>query len=373
MDTTPIHGRLHVALGPHRRCAITSVTASSSDTGAERRQGSEIRFDHVFKQYSGTGLPAVTDISMTIEPGEFIVLLGPSGCGKTTLLKMINRLISTTSGKIWIDDLEVHAIGASDLRRQIGYVIQQTGLFPHMRIRDNVAVVPQLLKWSKQRTNARVDELLNLVGLSPEIYARRYPSQLSGGEQQRVGIARALAAEPSTMLMDEPFGALDAITRTRLQDELSRIHTQFDQTIVFVTHDIEEAVRLADRIVVMQAGEIVQVGAPLDVVSNPANDFVADLVGAGDVLRRLSLVPVATAVEPLPGRDLNGMPRVSQSAFLRDALSQMVESGAELLVVTDEDGNPSGVLTPDAVHRAAASPETHEPQHKDTESVTARV
>jgi osmoprotectant transport system ATP-binding protein len=308
----------------------------------------------VVKDYGNGGRAAVDGVSLDVAPGEFIVLLGPSGCGKTTLLKMINRLFEPTSGTIRIDDLEVHDLPAPALRRKIGYVIQQTGLFPHMKVRDNVAVVPRLLKWDKARTRNRVNELLELVGLPPDDYGARYPNQLSGGEQQRVGLARALAAEPSTMLMDEPFGALDAITRTRLQEELKRIHRQFEQTILFVTHDVEEAVRLADRIVVMREGKIVQVDPPLNVVSKPADDFVADLVGARDVFRRMSLMPVSTAVSPIPDGVAPGEPTISGEAVLRDALSRLVDSGAERLVVLDPDGKPYGVLTLASVQRAAS-------------------
>jgi osmoprotectant transport system ATP-binding protein len=267
---------------------------------------------------------------------------------------MINRLFEPTSGTIRIDDMEVHDLPAPALRRKIGYVIQQAGLFPHMRIRDNVAVVPRLLKWDKARTRDRVNELLELVGLPPDDYGKRYPNQLSGGEQQRVGLARALAAEPSTMLMDEPFGALDAITRTRLQDELNRIHRQFQQTILFVTHDIEEAVRLADRIVVMRDGRIVQADAPLQIISSPADDFVADLVGARDVLRRMSLMPVSAATEPVPNGVVDGEPTISGEAALRDALSHLVDSRAERLIVLDPDGKPYGILTLGSVQRAAS-------------------
>ncbi len=275
---------------------------------------------------------------------------------------MINRIYEPTSGEIFIDGVEVQSLKASELRRHIGYVIQQTGLFPHMRVAANVAVVPKLLKWDSQRVANRVSELLELVGLPPEGYANRYPSQLSGGEQQRVGLARALAAEPPTMLMDEPFGALDAITRGRLQEELKRIHRQFSQTILFVTHDIEEAVRLADRIVIMRDGRIVQVGPPLEIVTRPANGFVSDLVGAHDVLRRLSLMPVGAASEPLANGSAPDVPSVSASAFLRDALSMLVESGVPQLVVLDEDGHPAGTLTMASIQRAAAPPEVEAPE-----------
>ncbi len=289
------------------------------------------------------------------------MLLGPSGCGKTTLLKMINRIYEPTSGTIEIDGLDITSIDAPELRRQIGYVIQQTGLFPHMKVGANVAVVPKLLHWDNARTDERVRELLDLVGLPPDDYVNRYPTQLSGGEQQRVGLARALAASPPTMLMDEPFGALDAITRTRLQDELRRIHRRISQTVLFVTHDIEEAVSLADRIVVMREGSIVQVGTPLQIVSEPANDFVSDLVGAQDVLRRFSLMPARAAMEPLP-EHVNGMPAVDADSFLREALGVLVESGAPYLLVTEQDGTAVGSLSMNAIQRAA-SPSGNQADH----------
>jgi len=324
---------------------VTSGTAGT--TG-----GSEIRLEQLTKIYGHSDRPAVDNVSLTIEPGEFVVLLGPSGCGKTTLLKMVNRIHEPTSGRIMIDDTEVHQLPASQLRRRIGYVIQQTGLFPHMRIEDNVATVPKLLRWDKGRIRQRVRELLELVGLPPEKYARRYPMQLSGGEQQRVGLARALAAEPTTMLMDEPFGALDAITRTRLQDELKRIHRQLRPTTLFVTHDIDEAVRLADRIVVMRNGRVVQFATPLEIVTDPADDFVADLVGANDVLRRMSLIPVASAASARARDSGEPSEQISGSAFLREALGRMVESGQDRLTVVDEDGHPDSELSLDDIRRA---------------------
>jgi len=299
----------------------------------------------------------VNDISLRVEPGEFVVLLGPSGCGKTTLLKMVNRLYEPSGGRILMDGTDITTCPAPALRRRIGYVIQQTGLFPHMRIGDNVAVVPRLLGWDTARIARRVDDLLDLVGLPPAEYRRRYPAQLSGGEQQRVGLARALAGDPTTLLMDEPFGALDAITRARLQDELRRIHTRFGQTILFVTHDVEEAVRLADRIVVMRQGRVVQYDVPLRIVMEPADEFVVDLVGAEDVLRRLSLIPVAAvargfdgAVPAAPGAG----PTVARSASLRTALSVLLESGLPSVVVVDEDARPTGVLDLVAVQAASA-------------------
>ncbi|HWV24955.1 MAG TPA: ATP-binding cassette domain-containing protein, partial [Thermomicrobiales bacterium] len=220
----------------------------------------------------------------------------------------------------------------------------------------NVAVVPKLLKWDSRHIDQRINELLWLVGLPPEQYARRYPTQLSGGEQQRVGLARALAAKPATMLMDEPFGALDAITRSRLQGELKRIHQQIAQTVLFVTHDIEEAVRLADRIVVMREGRIVQVGSPLEIVSSPVDGFVSDLVGAGDVLRRLSLMPAGAAMQPLNGKVPDTTLTIDKHAFLREALGMLVESGRSHLTVTE--GNiPIGTLNMESIQHAAAPPE----------------
>ena len=296
---------------------------------------------------------------MRVEPGEFVVLLGPSGSGKTTLLKLTNRLYEPSGGRILLDGTDVRDLPVTALRRRMGYVIQQAGLFPHLRVADNIAVVPKLLHWDKRRIERRVDHLLDLVGLPPAEYRRRYPAQLSGGEQQRVGLARALAAEPSTLLMDEPFGALDAITRTRLQSELRRIHARTGQTVLFVTHDIEEAVRLADRIVVMREGRVVQFDTPLRIVLEPANAFVADLVGAGDVLRRLSLLPVAAALRPLSLKDTRPLsadePRVRRNATLRTALSQLLESGAPRLVVIDENARPVGTLDLDALQDASVA------------------
>ena len=319
--------------------------------------GSSISIQALTKRYRGTPRAAVEAVDLDISPGEFIVLLGPSGCGKTTLLKMINRIYEPTSGSIIIDGVEVRSLKAPELRRRIGYVIQQTGLFPHMRVAENIAVVPKLLRWDNDRISARVNKLLELTGLPSAIYASRYPSQLSGGEQQRVGLARALAAEPPTMLMDEPFGALDAITRARLQDELKRIHEQFSQTILFVTHDIEEAVRLADRIVVMREGRVVQIGSPLEIVREPANRFVADLVGSEDVLRRLSLMPARAAMEPLNGTPPEPARLITGEVFLREALSMLVESGDPFITVTDSNGTPIGRLSMMSIQRAAAPPD----------------
>jgi osmoprotectant transport system ATP-binding protein len=318
---------------------------------------SAIEFQEVSKAYPGAGRPAVAEVSLTVEPGRFVVLLGPSGCGKTTLLKMVNRLYEPTAGRILLDGVDVRSMPAPRLRRRIGYVIQQSGLFPHMRVEENIAAVPRLLGWEKGRIERRVRELLTLVGLPPEEYGRRYPARLSGGEQQRVGLARALAAEPTTLLMDEPFGALDAITRTRLQEELRRIHRGFGQTVLFVTHDIEEAVRLADQIVVMREGRVVQFATPLEIVMHPTDGFVADLVGADDVLRRLSLIRVRDLAVAAVGV---GGPEIARSADARTALSRLLESGSRTLMVVDEDGRPAGSLDLAAI-QAASVPGAQEP------------
>ena len=325
---------------------------AQGETG--RVTGASINYKGVTKQWPGSPRPAVDDVSLDVAPGEFVVLLGPSGCGKTTLLKLTNRLYHPEQGTILIDGRSVDEVPEPELRRHIGYVIQQAGLFPHYRVEDNIAVVPRLLGWDKPRIDARIDELLALVGLPLAEYRRRYPAQLSGGEQQRVGIARALAAEPSMLLMDEPFGALDAITRTRLQEELRAIHDRIGQTILFVTHDIEEAVRLADRIVVMRAGRIVQEDIPLQLVMYPADEQVADLVGAGDVLRRLSLVEAGSIARPLlPGEAVPAGPSIQAHAMAREALSLLLETGATAAVVTGTDGSPVGMLGLEEIRRAS--------------------
>jgi osmoprotectant transport system ATP-binding protein len=299
------------------------------------------------KRFPSDPRPAVDGVDFAVEPGEFIVLLGPSGCGKTTLLKMLNRLYEPTSGQLLINGLDARTIPATQLRRQIGYAIQQTGLFPHLRIEQNIAVVPRLLAWDRSRIEARVDELLDLVGL-PREFRQRYPRQLSGGQQQRVGLARALAADPAIMLMDEPFGALDAITRSRLQDELLSIQRKLHKTILFVTHDIEEALRLADRIIVMNQGRIVQVDAPLALLTRPANRFVEQLTGADDLLRALSLIPVGAALSATPPSPVSApttdLAPLGPQDSLRSALIRLLTSPEASLPVVDE-GREVGRLT----------------------------
>ena len=255
--------------------------------------GARILLDGVTKKYPAQSQAAVDNITMEIPAGEIVMLVGPSGCGKTTTMKMINRLIEPTSGRILIGDDDVTKRDPDQLRRHIGYVIQGAGLFPHLTVGDNIAIVPRLLKWDKKRTASRVDELLELVSLDPSQYRDRYPRELSGGQQQRVGVARALAADPPVLLMDEPFGAVDPITRQRLQDELLRLQEELRKTIVFVTHDFDEAVKLGDRIAILQAGsKIVQYDSPERILAEPADDFVRGFVGAGAALKQLTLTRV---------------------------------------------------------------------------------
>jgi osmoprotectant transport system ATP-binding protein len=254
---------------------------------AERRTGgARVELDGVGVQYPN-GTLAVRDVTLAIDGGTFAVLLGPSGCGKSTLVRTINRMIEPTSGTVRIDGGDVRARDATLLRREIGYVIQAVGLFPHYTVAENVAVVPTLLGWDRARIARRVDELLGLVSLEPARYRARKPRELSGGEAQRVGVARALAAEPRVLLMDEPFAAVDAIVRRALQDEIARVHREIGTTIVFVTHDVDEALRLADRVVVMNAGRVVQTGQPAEILARPAGDFVRSLVGVDTETRRL--------------------------------------------------------------------------------------
>ncbi len=311
--------------------------------------------DNVSKRFPQPGHPAVDAASFVVEQGQFIVLLGPSGCGKTTLLKTINRLYELTSGRIAVDNVDITQLPATTLRRRIGYVIQQTGLFPHMRIEDNIAVVPRLLNWDKAAITARIDELLDLVGL-PRDYRRRYPRQLSGGEQQRVGIARALAADPSIMLMDEPFGAIDAITRARLQDELLALQRKLHKTILFVTHDVDEALRLADKIIVMRDGRIVQFDTPLHILGRPADAFVAKLVDADDILRQLSLVRVGTLRSQTihRGEELEHFPSLTVHTDLRSALAIFLRTGANTLPIVDDGGAPVGQLAFEDMRGAVA-------------------
>ncbi|HEX9989570.1 MAG TPA: ABC transporter ATP-binding protein [Chloroflexia bacterium] len=327
--------------------------AQLTERGQHQATGPAIVFEHVTKRFAAATQAAVDDVSLEVRYGELVVLLGPSGCGKTTLLKMVNRLYEHDAGRILIEGREANSFKVTDLRRRIGYVIQSTGLFPHMTVAKNVATVPEMLGWDKARIDTRIDELLNLVGLSPAEYRQRYPAQLSGGQQQRVGLARALAADPSIMLMDEPFAAIDNITRRRLQDELLQIQAKVRKTILFVTHDVEEAIRLADRITIMRSGRVVQYDTPLNILTSPADSFVADLVGAEDALRKLGLLSVqSVALLGPPSGPTNNRPSIPASSTLREALSLLLTSGADALTVVDADGKPVGTVDMPAIRQA---------------------
>jgi len=297
-----------------------------------------IEFRDVSKTYSGSRKPVVRDLSFKILDGEICVLVGPSGCGKTTSMRMVNRLIEPSSGEILIDGEPNTATSATQLRRRIGYAIQQIGLFPHRTIAGNIATVPGLVGWEKERITARVDELLELVGLDPEQYRDRYPAELSGGQQQRVGVARAMAADPPIMLMDEPFGAVDPITRHRLQDEFLRIQQEIKKTIVFVTHDIDEAIKMGDKIAILKEGGILaQYDTPEKILAAPNSEFVSSFVGTDRVLKRLSLTRVSE-MELEPANGTTGLPRIDERTTLKDALSEMIGAGVERgLVVSDRD------------------------------------
>jgi osmoprotectant transport system ATP-binding protein len=316
-------------------------------------QAAEIVFDQATKRYPGGRVPAVESLSLTIPAGEICVLVGPSGGGKTTAMKMVNRLIEITDGDIRIDGRSVRTLDQTDLRRGIGYVIQQIGLFPHMTVAGNIATVPRLLGWDRARIDSRVGELLELVGLEPE-HRGRYPGQLSGGQRQRVGLARALAADPPLMLMDEPFGAIDPITRERLQDEFLRLHGELRKTVIFVTHDIDEAIKMGDRIAILQqGGRLAQYDTPDAILAAPASDFVARFVGQDRGLKRLSLATLGDLeLEPLDG---HREPSAPLETSLRDALSLMLTNDGEPLVAVDGDGRPVGVATLGAVSRALSA------------------
>ena len=307
-----------------------------------------IEFKGVSKTYPGTSTSVVNDLSFEIPEGEVCVLVGPSGCGKTTTMRMVNRLIEPTDGEILIDGEPNTSMSGTQLRRKIGYAIQQIGLFPHRTIAENIATVPGLLGWNKGRIRERVDELLELVGLDPNDYRGRYPAELSGGQQQRVGVARAMAADPPIMLMDEPFGAVDPITRERLQDEFVRIQQNIKKTIVFVTHDIDEAIKMGDKIAILkQGGVLAQYDTPENILSNPNSEFVSSFVGSDRVLKRLSLTRVGDlSLEPANG-EADNLPRISGQLTVRDALSELLGSGRSSAVV-ERDGE-KGLLTLDAI------------------------
>ncbi|MEF3117443.1 betaine/proline/choline family ABC transporter ATP-binding protein [Streptomyces chrestomyceticus] len=309
-----------------------------------------IRFEHVTKSYAD-GTTAVDDLSFEVAEGELVTLVGPSGCGKTTTMKMVNRLIEPTAGHIYLDGVDISTIDPVALRRRIGYVIQQVGLFPHKTVLDNTATVPHLLGWPRKKARDRAAELLDLVGLDPAQYGDRYPDQLSGGQRQRVGVARALAADPPVLLMDEPFGAVDPVVREHLQTEFLRLQSTLHKTVLFVTHDIEEAVRLGDRIAVYGTGRVEQFDTPATVLGAPATPYVAEFVGADRGLKRLSVTPIETG-------DLEQPPVVRLDDDAARAAARLDEEGAAWAVVLDADGGLHGWVSAAGLKAAGGGTET---------------
>jgi osmoprotectant transport system ATP-binding protein len=319
----------------------------------EHSRAAELELRHVSKRYDGQRKPAIGDLSLTVPAGEVCVLVGPSGSGKTTAMRLINRMISITGGDILLGGRSVLDRDARELRREIGYVIQQIGLFPHQTVAENIATVPHLLGWPKQRIAARVDELLALIGLDDDGIGERYPAQLSGGQRQRVGVARALAADPPLMLMDEPFGAIDPINRTRLQDEFLSLQAKVKKTVVFVTHDIDEAIKMGDRIAILRTGgELAQYDTPREILTHPADDFVAEFVGADRGIKRLSLTTLGELKLLEPNGLRPGALRAPSQTSVRDALSMILTAnGAPLTVVDDDDEHVRGLLTLGLIER----------------------
>ncbi|MDX6601773.1 MAG: osmoprotectant transport system ATP-binding protein [Solirubrobacterales bacterium] len=387
------------------------VTDRGSNAGA-----SAVRYAGATKRYPGSAVAAVDDLTLELPAGEICVLVGPSGCGKTTAMRMVNRTVELTAGDIFIGDRSVRERNPAQLRREIGYVIQQIGLFPHRTIAENVAAVPQLLGWKKERAAARSTELLALVGLDPGL-ADRYPAQLSGGQQQRVGVARALAADPLVMLMDEPFGAIDPINRERLQNEFLRLQAEIGKTVLFVTHDIDEAIKMGDRIAVMrEGGKVAQYATPAELLMAPADEFIEDFVGADRALKRLALMrvadidlweaPLAYVGQPcsevraklvgaevpypllvdserrplgwLSERDLAGElvpsrpdsplgPLLDLDDVMRDALADLLQGEAQYAAVADHEGRIAGVLSVEIISEFLASPKAKTEDHPAAE------
>ncbi|MEX2534147.1 MAG: betaine/proline/choline family ABC transporter ATP-binding protein [Trueperaceae bacterium] len=327
-----------------------------------------IQFENVVKQYPN-GFRAVDGLNLHVPEGEICVLIGPSGCGKTTSMRMVNRLIDISSGRINVEGRDNRDVPLEELRRKIGYAIQQIGLFPHMTVHDNVAVVPRLLDWDEQRIRNRVDSLLELVGLDPDVHRGKYPRQLSGGQQQRVGVARALGADPPIMLMDEPFGAVDPITRETLQDEFLQIQREIGKTIIFVTHDIDEAIKMGDRIAIMRDGKMVQFDAPDDLLAHPKDGFVRDFVGADRQLKRLGLVRVHEIMDREP-------PVVGPDSKIEDVLEVIREHGHKSAFVLDREGRLKGWVNRSAAEASSTLLEAvHEVAYRDVaakETATVR-
>jgi osmoprotectant transport system ATP-binding protein len=317
---------------------LTSTDTAQSEGPSGYREAVELQFDEATKRYPGAERPAVDALSLIVPAGEICVLVGPSGCGKTTAMRMVNRMIDITSGDIRVGGRSVRKRDVDDLRREIGYVIQQIGLFPHRTIGDNIATVPRLLGWSKRRIAERVQELLELISL-PQEMAGRYPAQLSGGQRQRVGVARALAGDPPLMLMDEPFGAIDPINRERLQNEFLRLQAEIRKTVVFVTHDIDEAIKMGDRIAILrEGGHLEQYAPPAELLMSPASPFVEDFVGADRALKRLSLQRVRDV-------DLWQAPLVRVGDAVADVRRQLESADVRIPLLVDERGAPLGWLS----------------------------
>jgi osmoprotectant transport system ATP-binding protein len=313
-----------------------------------------INFDHVTKSYAD-GINAVKDVNFTVEKGNIVVLLGPSGCGKTTLLRMVNRLESITKGTISVDGQNSMELNEIDLRRKIGYVIQSNGLFPNMTIEDNVMIVPDLLGWSKKEKRERFSSLMGLIGLNADDYRKRYPNELSGGQQQRIGVARALAADPPVMLMDEPFGALDPIIREKIQDEFLQVQREVKKTILFVSHDIDEAIKMADKIVLMRGGEIMQFDTPSEMLAHPKNDFVSQFFGKDRAIKSLSLHTVKKLQEIIGlvefDETIQDTKTINVNQDLRNTLSMLMNQEADQVIVTDDNGQQLGAITIDLVQK----------------------
>ena len=306
-----------------------------------------IRLENITKQYPGTADAAVNNLTMDVHRGEVLVLVGPSGCGKSTTLRLINRLIEPSAGRIFLNGDDVTTMNPSLLRRKIGYVIQQVGLFPHRTIAENIATVPKLLNWDKEKISARVDELLDLVGMDPEVYGDRYPKELSGGQAQRVGVARALAADPDVLLMDEPFGAIDPITRDRLQNEFLRLQQDLKKTIVFVTHDIDEAIKMGNRIAILrEQSEIAQLDTPEAILADPADEFVENFLGSGAILKSLTLMKISDL-------ELHQVP-VFKAPVMRDkAIETLQDSDDTTSILLDADDKPLRWLDLAALNRTS--------------------
>jgi osmoprotectant transport system ATP-binding protein len=324
------------------------VTASTAqqEGSSSFLQAATLELRSASKRYPGQREPAIVDLSLSVPAGEVCVLVGPSGSGKTTAMRLINRMIPLSGGDILLGGRSVLKRDPHELRREIGYVIQQIGLFPHQTVGENIATVPRLLGWDKKRIAARVEELLGMIGMDRGEIGPRYPAQLSGGQRQRVGVARALAADPPLMLMDEPFGAIDPITRTRLQDEFLRLQQRVRKTVVFVTHDIDEAIKMGDKIAILrQGGVLAQYDTPERILIDPADEFVAEFVGADRALKRLGLSTLADVQLTEPGRLNADAERIALHATVRDALSQLLAGGGRPLTVVDEHDRVTGIVT----------------------------